>query len=277
MVLKIKTWFLTYPQNDASKEALLSELKDIDHVLEYLIAIERHQDGNAHLHAYVKFKTGVFLKDAPDTFNVLDKRGDYQPTRSCKAVVKYCSKKDDYICNFDLDSYLSKKKKLSVATIKNKSARQALIDGDITIQAIRNYNLARSILVEPYSHPTTRGYWIWGPPGTGKSHVARVAFPDAYMKSQNKWWDGYEGQHAVILDDLDTNVLGHYLKIWADKYACQGEVKGGSVQLAHRILIVTSNYHPSALFDCESMNEAVSRRFIIINKIDQSQPISFNS
>ena len=37
-------------------------------------------------------------------------------------------------------------------------------------------------------------------------------------------------------------MLGHYLKIWADRYPCRGEVKGASVQLRHDAFIVTSNY-----------------------------------
>jgi hypothetical protein len=39
-----------------------------------------------------------------------------------------------------------------------------------------------------------RGIWYWGAPGTGKSREARAKYPDAYLKAQNKWWDGYTGQ-----------------------------------------------------------------------------------
>ena len=77
-----------------------------------------------------------------------------------------------------------------------------------------------------YEHPTVRGEWHWGVPGAGKSHYVRRTYPDAYIKSQNKWFDGYQGEKVIILDDCDTDTLSHHLKIWADKYPCKAETKG---------------------------------------------------
>lgn len=122
----------------------------------------------------------------------------------------------------------------------------------------------RSVLHStPYTHETVRGVWFYGPPGTGKSHTARERYPNAYVKMQNKWWDGYAGEHHVLLDDFDMNggdKLGHYMKIWADKYACSGEVKNSMLQLQHRVLVVTSNYHPNQIWEGE-MLKAIERRF----------------
>jgi len=110
-----------------------------------------------------------------------------------------------------------------------------------------------------------RGVWLWGPPGTGKTTFARTEYADTddvYIKAQNKWWDGYKGQKIVILDDLDTPVLGHYIKIWADKWGCTGEIKGGTVGLKHEKFIVTSNYSIEQLFTNDSiLIEAIKRRF----------------
>ena len=66
-----------------------------------------------------------------------------------------------------------------------------------------------------------RCLWYWGAPGTGKTRKATAEHPDAYKKLQNKWWDGYQGQDVVILDDLGTETakaLTTHLKLWADPW-----------------------------------------------------------
>lgn len=64
------------------------------------------------------------------------------------------------------------------------------------------YNLATK---EPFTAPDVRGIWIYGPPGTGKTHRARTRYGKVYLKPQNKWWDGYQGEETVVIDDLDFN------------------------------------------------------------------------
>lgn len=118
---------------------------------------------------------------------------------------------------------------------------------------VRNYRgIAhyKSLHVNTYKHHDVRGFWLHGRPGTGKSHFVSEMFPNAYKKSQNKWFDGYSGEAVIVLDDFDFTgqCLGHHLKIWLDKYPCSAETKGGQVELQHRAFIITSNYHPSDIF-----------------------------
>lgn len=118
-----------------------------------------------------------------------------------------------------------------------KGARKAVYDGDISLQDFTKVDRAiTQIRLEeqnenPYCPNHDRGVWIYGPSRTGKSTYARKEWPQAYDKLQNKWWDGYTGQKAVILDDLDTDTLGHFLKRWMDVHPCNGESKGKTVAL----------------------------------------------
>lgn len=191
----------------------------------------------------------------------------------------YCKKEGDYIEigtppkqgeRTDLGEAINKIKSGTSVTEVARSCSEVFVKYS---RGLRELALA---VQEPYNHHQTRGIWIWGPPGSGKSHSCRMWDPSAYLKAQNKWWDGYSGEKTVILDDLDTNILGHHLKIWSDRYACTGETKGGTVNLRHTVFVVTSNYSIEDLFQNEpQMCAALARRFRVVNKLDRNTIIDY--
>lgn len=105
--------------------------------------------------------------------------------------------------------------------------------------------------------------WYYGPPGTGKSHTAREDNPFAYIKDpKTVWWDGYQGESTVIIDDFDKYQVsqGGDMKRWLDKYPFQAQHKGGSQLIRPESIIVTSNYHPEDIWEDELTRAAICRR-----------------
>lgn len=154
-------------------------------------------------------------------------------------------------------------------------AKQAAIEGrwdDIPPDIlIRNYNhlhcLRRDNMPRPEDLPDVCGFWIYGPPGYGKSHAARMLFPDFYTKDCSKWWQLYNGEPVALIDDweLSHKVLGHHLKIWGDKYGYIAEIKNHGIYARPRAIIITSNYSIHDVFgDDPQMEAAIRRRYIPI-------------
>jgi len=139
-------------------------------------------------------------------------------------------------------------------------------DYDRVKKCLNNIKIDR-LAINPIESSHTRGTWIYGLPGVGKSRYARDNYKDIYLKAQNKWFDNYDGQATILLEDHDNGCLGHLLKLWMDHYPVSGETKGGNVALVHRDFLVTSNYTIDELYakDGQEMIDAIKRRCKIIH------------
>ncbi|AXH74447.1 MAG: putative viral replication protein [Cressdnaviricota sp.] len=152
------------------------------------------------------------------------------------------------------------------------AAKEGRIDDIPPDIVLRQYSSIRRI-ERDYMPPVDRlegpcGVWIWGAAGCGKSKSVLDAYPDVYPKPRSVWWDGYQREEVVLVDDVDVFdvKLGGLIKHWADAYPFIGEVKGGSQKIRPKKLIVTSQYKIEEIWGDSRTREALLRRFVVVEK-----------
>jgi len=221
--------------------------------------------GTNHLQGYITFYK---MKRLP-AVRAISTRAHWEIARgSTDDNIKYCSKGGDFYELGERPRVGARGKfvdAVAMVVAGNNIIEVATENPEAYARGGRGLRELQYVLSKPYEHTGVRGYWYCGPPGTGKSHKARMDNEGAYIKAQNKWWDGYNGEKVVILEDMDDGCLKHYLKIWADKWSCSGETKGGHVHLQHQKFIVTSNFTIEELFgENEQIMQAIKRRFEVL-------------
>lgn len=114
-------------------------------------------------------------------------------------------------------------------------------------------------------------YVFWGRSGTGKSRRAwEEAGLDAYPKDPNtKFWDGYQAQENVVIDEFRGKIdISHMLR-WLDRYPVIVECKFGAVSFKARKIWITSNKDPRFWYPelDDETREALLRRMDITHFI----------
>lgn len=259
-----KRWFITI-NNYTDKD--IEELRMLE--AKYLVAASEiaPTTGTPHIHALIIFNTNK-------RFNALKrliKRGDIEIVKGTFEQAYQYVTKDGNILFED-----GKRPGQSAVECKFKDMVQAAKEGTIDKECLM-YCRYEKFFDRFEKKDTTcfngdlksKNAWIWGPPGTGKSKLARDYAESrgfrVYEKLANKWWDNYDGEEVVLLEDLDPKVceaLIHHIKLWADRYPFRAEIKGGSKRLMPKFqLIVTSNYPLCSCFPSGPDAEAITRRF----------------
>ena len=272
-----KTWLLTYPKCSLSKDWLLKEFREHDieyfkgaHIKYMIICEEKHQSGDSHLHAFImldkEIKIGKKDMNRFDMWDYLNSETklEWHPNieycNSPKDAIRYV-KKDGNFCTHGICPYqelLSQKEKNEL--LQKEQLSQLVEEGTISLYKVPTLYRAREILRlerergKKAEKPTV--HWFYGKTGTGKT---RTAYEDAcriygydnlwMSKNDDKWFDGYQGQPAVILDDIrpSTHKFSFLLKL-LDRYPIEVPIKGGFARWCPKEIWVTAPSTPRELY-----------------------------
>lgn len=244
----------------------------------FIAGYEVASTGQKHVQGYVQFikrQRLTALKKLPDagTIHWEPAKGDEVQNR------EYCTKEcGDNFVEFGEAKQINpggrERERWKLARAACVAGRIEDVDDQIFIchyGALRC--IARDYSVSMPDLDDVCGVWYYGPSGTGKSRTARATYGGGtdklYLKPVNKWWDGFrQGVHEnVLLEDVEPShsVLGYHLKIWADRYSFPAETKGSTIQIRPKKVIVTSQYHPSLIFQDPEALAAILRRYVLIH------------
>lgn len=223
-----------------------------------------------HLHAYIELHTRIgfnkFKKIVPRA-NIQSRKGTPSQAR------EYVTKEDTD--PWEIGEISKPGQRTDINELKELIVKEGLrscyehnFGLTCRIRAgLKEYNmLAYNTNPVPFRHVHTCVYW--GDAGTGKTRLAYEENPSAYpvplRKDKSLWFDGYDGQEALIIDDFYGGCI-HYPQLLRllDGYKYNAPVKGGFVPGKWTKIVITSNQDPRSWYP-GGLTDALKRR---LNKI----------
>jgi len=232
-----------------------------------IVGKEKGEQGTPHYQIYVEYSNGRTFKSI---VNLFKKKAHIEVAKAdAEKNREYCSKQEilyeDGTPNKQGRRNDLKDLKKSIEEGKNI---RSMLDEDIisSYQGLRCSELLMKYC-EPARKVKPKLIWLYGPTGTGKTEWAHKNYSNLYSPLSFKWFDGYDGHTAVLIDDFrpDWCSFSDLLK-FTDRYAFRVECKGGSRQFLAETIIFTAPFHPSEAYDTlEDVNQLI-RRFDEITK-----------
>jgi len=226
---------------------------------------ESGESGTPHLQGYVWLKKKTTLAGVKKLLPT----AHWEPRRgSHEEAVAYCNKEDTRVEGPWTEGEPPAQGKRNDLHVVAKSILDGMPLSEVAqiypVQYIhyhRGFNALRLATTkhrDPTVAPDVTVYW--GPTGTGKSRTAYEAAPEAYWLPQGKWFDTYEGQETVIIDEFYGWLPYSFVLRLLDRYPMLVETKGGQLRFVSSRIIFTSNKPPWEWYDVSFDQGPLERR-----------------
>jgi len=233
---RAKNWTITL--NNFTEPCLHFDSEEMGYLI---CGEEKGEKGTPHLQGYVQFKKKKRLSQVKDFFvgaHLEVARGKPQQN------VTYCSKDGKWHDHGKCNAGQGARNDLNGIKELIDAGKPA---GDIREEYYGTFIRYRKSLLQDIEDRKPDRSWptelhiYWGDTGTGKSRKCYEQFPKAYWKTRGEWWDGYEGQETVIIDEFYGWIkFSDFLRI-CDRYPLSVPVKGGFRKFLAKKVICTSN------------------------------------
>ena len=148
----------------------------------------------------------------------------------------------------------------AIKKAKTMTYSELLMDEKVQATVVK-YPRGMKDMVQVYTNERTEEfrlvttYCLWGATGAGKSWAA-MNYPTGKKHrlmysgmGQKLWFDGYEAQEVLIIEDFNGEIPYGQLKRILDGYKEKVEVKSTTSQAEWTTVIITSNYHPNTWYE----------------------------
>lgn len=223
---------------------------------------EKGESGTPHLQGYVEFENpramSSIKKLTSDKIHLERRKGTAQQ------AALYCKKDGDVYESGTISRQGSRTDLEDVAELIKQRCPLIEIASEHPTTFVKYHRGLQALKYQLHGdrdkdHPPVIA-WYWGKTGVGKTRFA-YEFHDGnvYIKDGTSWWDGYEQQEGILIDDFDGKwPFRNFLRL-LDRYPYQGEIKGGWVKINSPYIHITCSYPPGHWYRGDDL-EQVERR-----------------
>lgn len=249
-------------------------LRGDDH--EYCVyQIEKgEEEGTEHIQGFVYYKSarkfGPLKKKYP--------RAHIEPMKCMAALMKYSQKCETRVrgpYEFGTKPEQGRRNDL-------EAAAQRILDGETVadllksdpVLVVRNFRGLQFAENNVKKHRTTKPYveWIFGKSGAGKTKRVhdKHGADNIYIKDGTQWWDGYNNEDAILIDDFNGKWEFRNLLQALDWYKFQGQNKGGYLKINSPFIYITCEFPPEEMFAVmEGQCDSENRLMQVLGRIDK--------